>query len=143
MQRKIIQWALTAWFMLLGCTSIAFGQTYGSPYKGHTSCRVIYPTGNSVTAPSYQFQSTSTLTSGLGNSVYATQVSEPFADRPSQSVRRNALGDPDENGIGEIPDPAPVGEPLILLGMAILYLIYKKKRNHKNISHHETSIIRR
>lgn len=132
MQRKTIhKWVLIAWFMLWGSVlSVAFAQNYGSPYRGSSFPRVVVcPTVRSVMEPAYQFQSTSAYTFGVG-SAYESQITEPFSAAPANSGIRRGFGDPDddENGIGEIPDPVPVGEPFVLLLMAILYLLFRKLR---------------
>ena len=40
-------------------------------------------------------------------------------------------GDPGEPGIGVIPDPAPVGEPLVLLVLVLLYAGYVVVRRRR------------
>ena len=78
----------------------------------------------------YQFQSTSTFTSVVGTSaVYAPSVSAPFAATVAQSGPRRSFGDDfgfneeEDDPIGVVPDPVPVGEPFVLVWMAMLYLI--------------------
>ena len=119
MQRiNVYKWLLTASLMLWSSLlTVAFGQQYGS-------------------APSYQFQSTSSMIPIGGT--YSSQVSEPFAAEVTHiGSRRNSWGDPDGEGdwegygVGELPNPSPVGEPQILLLMALLYAIgrFRKQRS--------------
>ena len=102
---------------------------------------------NGAKAPAYTFHSTSAYSSAVGSSAYSSTVTAPFASastplsaapvRPG-AIRRS-FGDPEDEemwsdpegqgyGVGEIPDPAPIGEPWVLLGMAILYLFYRKSK---------------
>lgn len=128
---KILKWVMAAWLILWGSMSSAsFGQTYGVTYRGGSSShRVVCTTAQTNTSPAYQFKSTSAYTSGIG-SAYAPQLSEPFAASAPNRLRKEGLGDPsdDDNGVGEIPDPAPVGEPFVLLLLAGLFVLYKRRR---------------
>ncbi len=74
-------------------------------------------------APSFQFRSTSPYTA-LVNST--STVGAP-AYAPS-GPRRGPWDPPEDNPIGVLPDPAPLGEPLILLLLATLFILFKKKR---------------
>ena len=97
-----------------------------------------YPyTNQTVTQPAYQFRSTSTYSSTLGNSSFATTtVYEPGCTSPTMSkVRRdynpwseegNEEGDPTGLGVGNV--DTPVGEPLIMLVFALLYVCYKRRK---------------
>ena len=109
MKKKLIILFLIIW----GCMS-AFAQNYGQ----------TAPWG---TPPSYQFQSTSTCATTVGNSTMTSTVSDPFSVTPSGSGPRRAWGKPDDgdSGIGELPDPAPVGEPLVLLLFAAGYILFR------------------
>ena len=133
MQKKMMnKWVLTAWFMLWSSMlSVAFGQTYGAPYRGTMSSHhVVYSTVTPSASPAYQFQSTSAFSSGVGSS-YAPQISEPFAASPEKIGKRRSFGDPDDDddyGIGILPNPQPIGEPLVLTVMAGLYIVYIYKR---------------
>lgn len=127
------RWLITAWFLIMGCIlTVAYGQQYGTPYKGVSTYRSSYASISTNTTPTYEFQSTSAYTSSMGSSSFTSYVSEPFATSPMQrSIRKGGLGPSDDDpGIGEVHDPAPIGEPWILLVLAVAYLIYtiyKKK----------------
>ena len=130
-KRYIHKWLLTAWFMLLGCTlSVVSGQQYGSPYKHTSNRQVTHPSIQNNPAPAYRFQSTSSINSVVGNNAYVPPVNEPFAASiKSNSPLRRSWDDPDDEsreGVGEIPNPSPIGEPLVLFVMALLYLLWRK-----------------
>ena len=91
-----------------------------------------------ATFPAYQFQSTSTCPSVVGQSAYTTtSVQAPYSIRPGSVIRRteswspgsweddgDGWGDPGSGTLptGVIPD-VPVGEPFVLLLMALLYAL--------------------
>lgn len=125
------RWLITAWFLIMGCLlTVVYGQQYGTLYKGvSTTYRSAYASVPASSAPTYEFQSTSTYVES--GSTYAPVVSAPFATLPGKmggSIRKG-LGDPEEDPVGQVTKP-PVGEPWILLLLALVYLIYtvyKKK----------------
>lgn len=97
--------------------------------------------------PEYRFQSTSTCPSVVGSSAFTTtMVYTPYSAAPRTGLRRTESwspgswddGDPwdgpgeDDYPTGVLPNPAPVGEPLILLLMAMLYAAgrYIARRKH-------------
>lgn len=144
MQRRttINRWLITAWFLIIGCTlSVSYGQQYGAPYRGASTYRSSTISNRNSASPAYEFQSTSSFTSVVGNSIYAAPVTSPYATRAAGANPRKSFGDPEDEevwsnpegegyGLGEIPNPAPIGEPLILLVLAILYTLlryYKQK----------------
>lgn len=112
--------------------------SYGSSGSGVAS----YSTGSSNNrssgltvgggSPTYHFQSTSVYPLKTTKTTFV-----PLADgtNPSQNgIRRGGNpwdedpGDEDDP-IGVVPDPTPVGSPLVLLALALVYIVYKKKRN--------------
>lgn len=125
------RWLITAWFLIMGCLlTVVYGQQYGTLYKGiSTTYRSAYASVPASSAPTYEFQSTSTYVES--GSTYAPVVSAPFATLPGKmggSIRKG-LGDPEGEEVGTVTQP-PVGEPWILLLLALMYLIYtvyKKK----------------
>ena len=140
LRKTMNKWVVTAWFMLWGSVlSVTFAQNYGSLYRGNLSSPYVVYSGNNPTmSPAYQFKSTSAYTFGV-NDTYTPEISEPFSAGPAKIGRRNMLGDPDDDGgdgygIGEIASQLPVGEPFVLLLMAFLYLLYRRKHS-SHISH--------
>lgn len=78
-------------------------------------------------SPTYQFRSTSTCASTLGNSIYVSTDTNTSAGMVGKKIRKNTNPwDITEPPVGEI--DTPVGEPYILLLLAFLWIAYKKKR---------------
>ena len=84
--------------------------------------------------PAYHFQSTSTYTPVVGKTTYTTtETYNPFQASSPGRIRRSSPWDEDphdddENNdpVGQEKDQAPIGSPLILLVLAMLYLLKKK-----------------
>ncbi len=125
MKHRIVlyRWMLAAW-LLVGHALPNYAQTGGSRT---TSSRDQWAMTNmsyqTATAPAYQFRSTSPYSSLVSPT---STVGAP-AYAPS-GPRRGPWDPPEDNPIGVLPDPAPLGEPLILLLMAALFILFKKKR---------------
>ncbi len=99
------------------------------------------------TAPAYQFQSTSAYPSMTGGSTFAsTTVYAPCSSAPSSKPRRSEgnynpwddsgddEGNPSGQGVGEV--DTPIGEPLVLLLMAVAYLLFATLRKRQKEYHH-------
>ena len=112
-----------------------------SIYTGRSNA-IIYSSvsrGSSVVTapacPTFRFQSTSSyisngvlnarpqITANMSNGI-ATLSSAPI-NRPRRTSGwdDDEEGDPSGDGIGIVPNPAPIGEPFILLLMIALYLL--------------------
>lgn len=90
-------------------------------------------TTTTTTLPSYQFRSTSTFQPIVGERSYiSTQSYSPVASKPYRAQTWNENGDPEEDEIAVITEQ-PLGSPLILLLMAVLYLFYKKSKKIREI----------
>ena len=96
-----------------------------------------------ATLPEYQFRSTSTCPPVVGHTSYtSTEPYSPMANAPRPgSIRRDSWNEGEEDV--EDQDPlgqmtvTPVGEPLMLLLMAFLYLFFAKiRKKSKNICTH-------
>lgn len=135
MQRhNILKWILAAWIMLLGCTA-SFG--YTNTYRTTSYQTYSYHT---ATAPSYQFHTTSVYTSVVENPTFSPVAVDPYSSSsPHRSLRKAALeddddeDDPEGDPIGQIPDPAPIGEPLVLLLLAALYGGYRLIKRKEDV----------
>ena len=89
-------------------------------------------TTTTTTLPSYQFRSTSTFTPIVGERSYiSTQSYSPVANKPYRA-KAGWTEQEDEDPIGQITED-PIGSPLILLLMAVLYLFYKKSKKIREI----------
>ena len=128
------RWVLTAWIMLWGCMSSALAYDQNTRYNPYSNSS-ISPYGSYNTTPTYQFRSTSPYQSVVNTtSSFTPLADDPYAGMARQNGPRRAWdwgapGD-DDDPIGVIPDQ-PVGEPLVLLLMALLYIgvrFYRSKR---------------
>lgn len=128
----IYGWLLTVWLLLACSLSVdALTPSQSSASWGYAPA---YSNSNNqaVTSevPTCRFQSTSTYNTGLGNSAYAPTVSTPFASSPQRARMYNPWdedGDPNADPIGVV----PVGEPLVLLLMALMYVGYIRIRSKR------------
>ena len=107
--------------LLIGCVSPAVCE-----YKAATPPPAwrTTPTLSNDISTDYTFQSTSSYTSVLGSSY------SPMAS--GSQLLGDGPGLPDiggDNPIGTVDDPAPIGEPLVLLVLALLYAIYRKRKD--------------
>lgn len=90
------------------------------------------PTTSREAYPTYEFHSTSAFTPVVGTTSYTSDISSPAQNAPNR-VRMNSPWDkPTEPEIGVI--DTPVGEPFILLILAVLYLFYRRKRKKAKIT---------
>lgn len=103
---------------------------YGNTsYSGFSSGRAYTPQFSGDICPSYHFQSTSPYRSVSEQSFGFTILSEPLRDNiwgEEETV------DPEDNPIGVLPNPTPIGEPLVLLLFAVLYLVVKLVVQHQS-----------
>ena len=133
--------ALLVW---AGVSAFALPQT-----KQPSAWSTTYKTSKDL-QPSYQFRSTSAYTSVVGEGnifftskqekntpsiignipypsmAYASSGSKPLYSGPRRSPWDE---DPTDDPVGAV----PVGEPWILLIMAILYMVYKKAKTHLRV----------
>lgn len=144
MQRRVdlFRWILTLWLVIAGCMGTpVLAQKYGTLYKGATPHRTMYrqPIARDA-CPTYQFRSTSAYSSSFSGSAYAPQVTTPYATRAAGSKPRRSNpwsedeyddeGNPQGQEVGLM--DTPVGEPFILLIMALFYFLYKRKQKMEN-----------
>ena len=135
LRHNIGRWILAAWFMLLGCTaSYGYTITTGSTAPAYTN---VYA---NPTSPTYQFRSTSVYYSSFrDNSTFSPVAADPYSNSsPNRSIRKMTLDDddeddPDDNPIGMLDNKTPIGEPLIMLLLALLYMVSRTLRplHHK------------
>ena len=106
-------WLMTVW-LLWSCTAL-YANTY-EPFAWNGPAE----------QPTYQFRSTSAYQPMTIGTSYTSQVSEPYASSPNKGPRKTeewswGNTDPEDDPVGHI----PVGEPWVLLGMAILYMLIR------------------
>ena len=85
-----------------------------------------------TTLPSYQFRSTSTFTPIVGERSYiSTQSYSPVANKPYRA-KADWTEQENEDPVGQITED-PIGSPLILLLMAVLYIFYTNRKKIREI----------
>lgn len=139
---------VTIWLLMLGgalspVQAYQPVQTY-QPAQQPSAWRTK-PVMSNELYPEYHFQSTSTYTPVVGKTTYTTtETYNPFqASSPKRIRKNNSPWDdynPDgDHPVGETDDQAPIGSPLVLLVLAMLYLLKKnivlisKSTNFKKI----------
>ena len=161
MQKRIYtyKWLLAVFILLWGCIAssvYAYDQvaqtsswrtmpTY-SMQPTYTPATVSSVTNYSATAPTYNFKSTSTYPSLVGNSVFTSKVSTPYSNFQRTPIRKSGSwgGDDDEDPEGEeigIQPTTPVGEPWVLLVLALLYVVFGKKGIRIFLRNHEDGLL--
>ena len=133
---KICKLRIAVWLLIVCCVQPTRAVTYANPYVGSTrvGSSVVQTTAPSVSAPGYEFQSTSIFAPTTGTPkidfVPLADGAGPLYTRPG--MRKDGLiGDPSESDpVGQITEP-PVGEPLVLLLFAMLYVVSRLFRRAK------------
>jgi hypothetical protein len=125
-KNRIYKWLFAVWLLMCCQPMLCAFQPATMPSAWRTT-----PTLSTDRQMSYQFRSTSAYTPTMNTTVYTPGSSTPFG-APTRP-RRSGSGDIDEEEDDPIGDPmgyidTPVGEPLVLLLMAVVYLILLKKR---------------
>jgi hypothetical protein len=128
-RRHIFKWLFALW-MLCCIGSVNAASQVSAPAAWRTT-----PVLSTDNYPSYQFRSTSTYAPIVGETSYSsTAIYTPGSSSPSSSAPHRAKkggegwsepGD-DDSGIGNV--PTPIGSPLVLLLMAVLYIFYAKRK---------------
>ena len=125
MKRKnsIYKWLVALW-LLLSCQPILCAyQPATQPSAWRTT-----PTLSEDIRPAYQFQSTSTFAPTTHVTVYTPGSGTPYGapTRPRRSGIDDEEEDPEGEELGQI--PTPIGSPLVLLLMAVLYIFYTNRK---------------
>lgn len=129
-RHHIYSWLIAAW-LLWGamCSSVC-----ASPQPAQPALWSTTPTFSEDIRPAYQFRSTSAFTTTTNTTVFTPMAGSPTNNgggpyRPRRGGYYDNDGnwvDPEDEPIGVLPDPAPIGEPIILLLFALLFLGAKK-----------------
>ena len=132
-RRFIVMWLFAIW-MLCGISTAKAAPLANQPAAWRTT-----PTLSSDNCPSYQFRSTSAYAPIVGTTSYtSTTVYSPGATGPRRSSPWDDSetppgGDPTGQGVGII--NTPIGSPLVLLLMAVLYIFYtNRKKIHEKFA---------
>ena len=122
---KLYRWLFAIW-ILIGCETAAYAYTQAAPPAAWRTT----PTLSTDIEPTYQFRSTSAYTPTASITVYTPGSSAPYYGPRRDPVNPWGSDPDDDEEIGQM--KTPVGEPLILLLMALLYAVgrYFAKRKH-------------
>ena len=129
MQRtnRTYKWLVMLWLMLIGgvWSPMAVYTRVAQPSLWQKT-----PTMSTDVCPSYKFRSTSSTPLVVGQTSYTAEPYHP--SQPASGPRRarqeydpwDETDPSDDLGVGEVDNPAPIGEPLILLIFAMLYIVW-------------------
>lgn len=119
-RRHIFKWLFALW-MLCCIGSVNAVSQVSQPAAWRTA-----PTLSSDIHPAYQFRSTSACTPVVGATSYtSTTVYTPGTSGPNRA-KKDVWGDPEDDAIATV--YTPIGEPFVLLLLAGLFVLYKKRR---------------
>ena len=125
-RNRIYKWLIALWLLMSCQPALCAFQSATPPAAWGTR-----PTLSTDREMAYQFRSTSAYTLTTNTSVYAPGTSSPYGN----TVKRARKGGIDDEEDPEDPggDPqgyidTPIGSPLVLLLMAVLYLFYAKRK---------------
>ena len=118
-EMKLYKWLLALW-ILIGSETAAYAYTQAAPPSAWRTT----PTLSTDMQPAYQFRSTSSYTPTMNTTVYTPGSSFPTGG-PNRVRKGMDDEDPDGPEIGLV--DTPIGEPLILLLFAMLYMLIGKR----------------
>ena len=115
--------------LLLCCSTLSYAFTYEQPTEPASWGRTA--TFSDDIQPSYNFRSTSSYTPVVGTTSYMSDGSGPIS---SPRRARMDWGSPsdDDNPVGTVSN-VPVGEPLVLLVLALVYVICIRLRRMRRV----------
>ena len=117
---KIYKWLIVLW-LLVSSESVLYVCAQTTPPSAWRTT----PTLSTDLKPAFEFRSTSAYTPTMNTTVYSPGCSSP-SYAPGRMRKDIWDDDPDDEGAIATVD-TPVGEPLILLVFALLYLLGKWK----------------
>lgn len=117
-RNRIYRWLLAIW-LLIGCETAAYAYTQAAPPSAWRTT----PTLSADIQPAYQFRSTSAYAPTMNITVYT-----PGCSSPTGGPRRVRMDMDDEEGDGVGLLDTPVGEPWVLLLLAVVYIFYRKSK---------------
>ena len=135
MQKRINTYkTLLAVVLMLWGFSTAEATPYQSSYATNAAYRATYtPATINNACPTYTFHTTSVYTTVVENPSFSPVAADPYSDpSPRGHIRRGGWDDPDDNELGVVDDPAPIGSPLlVLLALAVGYAIVRFRRKRQ------------
>lgn len=108
--------------LLLSCSTVSYAFTYEPPSQPASWSTTT--TFSDDVCPSYTFRSTSSYTPIVGNTSYMSDGSGPISS-PHRAKSWSPWDDPEDDPMGTA-SSLPVGEPYILLLMALGYFAYRR-----------------
>jgi hypothetical protein len=124
-RRHIFKWLFALW-MLCCIGSVNAASLVEAPAAWRTT-----PVMSENVRPNYEFHSTSACTPVVGATSYTSTTVYTPGSQPAHA-RKDSWGDPDDDDNDNLPTgvvpTTPVGEPLILLLLAGLFVLYKRRR---------------
>lgn len=130
--RQSSSWGYTSSYNSMSSTyrpSATTNTGYGTTYRGFSSGRNYTPQLSGDICPSYNFQSTSPYQSITEKSFGISILSNPLRVDIWDDEEYDPDPDPTDHPIGEA---QPIGEPLVLLLFAVLYLVVKLVVQHQS-----------
>ena len=123
-RNRIYKWLIALWLLMSCQPALCAFQSATPPAAWGTT-----PTLSRDREMAYQFRSTSAYTLTTNTSVYAPGTSSPYGN----TVKRARKGDIDDEEDDPEGDPqgyidTPVGEPWVLVLMALVFLIAKNSK---------------
>ena len=124
MKGRLLYILLVALWLLSG-SQVTYAFTYGQASEPASWGRTA--TLSDDVRPSYSFRSTSSYTPVVGSTSYLSDGSGPISS-PRRAKSWDPWDEPEDDPIGVVPNPAPLGEPLILLLLALGYFLCVRLR---------------
>lgn len=119
-RNRIYKWLIALW-LLMSCQPILCAyQPATLPSAWRTT-----PTLSEDIRPAYQFQSTSTFVTTTHVTVYTPGSGTPYG-APYRQRKGIDDDDPEGDPMGSL--DTPIGSPLVLLLMAVLYIFYTNRK---------------
>ena len=108
--------------MLWGCTAFS-ASAYALPSGSSQPDWGYQPVHEETVVPETKFITTSLYMDPNGEAILL-----PFCDDANKKNKVIIWGEPEDDPIGVVPNPVPVGSPLVLLLLAAVYIVWKRRR---------------
>lgn len=120
---KLYRWLFALWLLIGSVTATDVCAQVTPPSAWRTT-----PTLSTDIQPAYQFRSTSAYTPTMNTTVYCPGSSAPSGG-PKRMRMEGDMDDEEEDfgdGVGTI--NTPIGEPWVLVLLAVVYIFYRKSK---------------
>ena len=119
-RNKLYRWLFALWILIGSVLATDVCAQVTPPSAWRTT-----PTLSTDMQPGYQFRSTSAYTPTVNVSVYTPGCSSP-ASGPKRAKKDIWDDEPDDPEISVL--DTPIGEPWVLLLLAVVYIFYRKRK---------------